>query len=102
MRKLTVLALVALGVLLSCVSLAAAAPPSSAPASIQLMADPFLASGEVTTAVPMVPRCPCHVNSGCAYQPIGINCADEPNCCSCRGVDPAMRKCVGVPPSAVN
>jgi hypothetical protein len=45
----------------------------------------------------MVPYCPCDVIFGCSYKPIGFDCAEPAHCCSCRGVNPALRMCVGVP-----
>ncbi|TMQ70185.1 MAG: hypothetical protein E6K80_09255 [Candidatus Eisenbacteria bacterium] len=96
MRKLVLLVIVVLGVLVCGASLGAAAPAPAAPASIQLTVDPFL-QADVSTAVPMVPRCPCQIIFGCSFQPIGFDCAESPHCCSCRGTDPATRLCVGVP-----
>lgn len=100
MRKL---ALFVLGVaVLSCCSalaFAAEKPAPLAPATVTLAADPFVAIGDVNTKVPMVPRCPCTIIIGCAYQQIGYDCAEPALCCSCRGSNPALRQCVGVPPS---
>jgi len=99
MRKL-VLFVLGLGILLCCSALAFATPaaPAAPTATIALAADPFLNSADIQTKVPMVPYCPCEVYGSCAYKPIGYDCASPAYCCSCRGVNPALRQCVGVAP----
>ena len=99
MRKLALLVL-GIGVLLCCSALAFAADkPAAKPApaaTVILAKDPFL-SPDVQTRVPMVPRCPCDVFMNCAYMPVGYDCASPAYCCSCQGVNPALRMCVGIP-----
>ena len=97
MRKLFALVMV-LGALLCCSAMAFAgspAPPVHHAAALSV--DPYLGASTANTVVPMVPKCLCRPFAGCAYQPIGFDCGDTPHCCSCQGVDPATRMCVGVP-----
>ena len=98
MRKYAVLTMVVLGALFLVASIAGA-DPVKAPAGtvVQMSVDPYVESAEVTTKVPMVPKCPCDIIFGCAFEPIGFDCAEPAHCCSCRGVNPALRMCVGVP-----
>jgi hypothetical protein len=98
MRKLSLLFLMAFVAMVCASAITAAATPAPA-STVQLTADPFL-NADITTRVPMVPRCPCTpIFTSCAFHPLGENCVQEPNCCSCRGPEPALYKCVGVPPS---
>jgi hypothetical protein len=96
MKKLVLLVVLALGVLAfgSALSFAGTPAPSG---TVQLVADPFVGAADIGTRVPMVPKCPCDPIEGCAFQPIGLDCAIPHHCCSCRGIDPALRMCVGVP-----
>ena len=98
MRKLALVVL-GIGVLSCCSALAFAADkaaPAAASPTITLAVDPFL-NPDIKTRVPMVPRCPCDAYMNCAFYPIGYDCASPAYCCSCQGVNPALRQCVGVP-----
>ena len=97
MRKLALLVL-GIGILLCCSALAFAAdkPTPAAPAAVTLTVDPFV-NPDIATRVPMVPRCPCDVYQNCIGYPIGYDCASPSGCCTCQGVNPAYRQCVGVP-----
>src|SRR5262245_41087333 len=97
MRKLALLVL-GIAVLSCCSALAFAGSAPAAPtATVALAADPFIGNADAQTRVPMVPLCPCDVFMNCAYYPIGYDCASPAHCCSCRGVNPALRMCVGGP-----
>lgn len=98
MRKAVLWFALVVGVLVCGSAIAlAAAPAPTVHVVARLAVDPYLGTSEVSTVVPMVPRCPCHIISSCGFQQIGFDCAEPAHCCSCRGTDPATRLCVGVP-----
>ena len=86
-----------LGLLFCCSAVAFAGAPAPLLLQVSPSLDPYVTTSDVQTVVPMVPRCPCTIISGCGFQQIGFDCAQPAHCCSCRGFDPALRMCVGVP-----
>ena len=96
MNRILALSLLVGCVLLICCVSSAVAAGTAPQATVQVApsADPYLALATVTTAVFQAHHCTCTPIFSCQGQPVGFDCAEQPNCCHCAGPDPATRICV--------